>query len=595
MTVLGCPGPTHGPKPSRQAFRPDIAYPPPGPRYDSKLQEEPEPATPSAVRASHAGTDDGWSGAPRTRATRTMTTHGTKSAYNRGCRCDACREASRLARSRQRQTARDRTKDADPQAPRVSSKEQAASSKSQGVVTATPEKPDVARAKQVSKAEGTETARNVENAKTSPVDRPDTTDKARELMASKASGASADTGEAFVPPPHQWARTDHGWKVVDAENQKPEGSKRPAVTARPAETPVESRPAQAAVPLKPPETVASPRLQEITPGAARAEQPKAEPAKAEQPKAERPKAEPAKAEQPKAEPAKAEQPKAEPAKAEQPKAEPAKAEQPKAEQPKAEPAKAEQPKAEQPKAEQPKAEPARFGLLESAVASSADVWQEISERLARAQKTPAKPAPISVDVTAAVTQSLSEAQSAFTSGLGRTKPPPDANLNFPRAEPTGRTPGDLQVSETTPMPQSATSSAIVDKPVPAQTQPAAPTPASTQTQRDLIDDTVSFPQPSGHEGLRSLLGGLSRRVSGSRSRSNQGSSASAPPPADLLPPPPSAIAPASSSKNQPPPPRADLPPPPGPLPPPPGSLPPPPKKATSDEASGTSGAEQPGP
>ncbi len=38
----------------------------------------------------------------------TMTTHGTKSAYNRGCRCDACREASRLARSRQRENARRR-------------------------------------------------------------------------------------------------------------------------------------------------------------------------------------------------------------------------------------------------------------------------------------------------------------------------------------------------------------------------------------------------------------------------------------------------------------------------------------------------------
>jgi hypothetical protein len=29
-------------------------------------------------------------------------THGTRSAYNAGCRCDACREASRLARARQR-------------------------------------------------------------------------------------------------------------------------------------------------------------------------------------------------------------------------------------------------------------------------------------------------------------------------------------------------------------------------------------------------------------------------------------------------------------------------------------------------------------
>ena len=34
-------------------------------------------------------------------------THGTRSAYNAGCRCDACREASRLARARQRNAAQD--------------------------------------------------------------------------------------------------------------------------------------------------------------------------------------------------------------------------------------------------------------------------------------------------------------------------------------------------------------------------------------------------------------------------------------------------------------------------------------------------------
>ncbi len=33
-------------------------------------------------------------------------THGTRSAYNAGCRCDACREASRLARARQREAER---------------------------------------------------------------------------------------------------------------------------------------------------------------------------------------------------------------------------------------------------------------------------------------------------------------------------------------------------------------------------------------------------------------------------------------------------------------------------------------------------------
>ena len=33
-------------------------------------------------------------------------THGTRSAYNAGCRCDLCREAARLARARQREAAR---------------------------------------------------------------------------------------------------------------------------------------------------------------------------------------------------------------------------------------------------------------------------------------------------------------------------------------------------------------------------------------------------------------------------------------------------------------------------------------------------------
>jgi hypothetical protein len=31
-------------------------------------------------------------------------THGTRSSYNAGCRCHSCREASRLARARQRAT-----------------------------------------------------------------------------------------------------------------------------------------------------------------------------------------------------------------------------------------------------------------------------------------------------------------------------------------------------------------------------------------------------------------------------------------------------------------------------------------------------------
>jgi hypothetical protein len=32
-------------------------------------------------------------------------THGTRSTYNKGCRCEACREASRQARARQRAAA----------------------------------------------------------------------------------------------------------------------------------------------------------------------------------------------------------------------------------------------------------------------------------------------------------------------------------------------------------------------------------------------------------------------------------------------------------------------------------------------------------
>jgi hypothetical protein len=41
-------------------------------------------------------------------------THGTRSSYNRGCRCDACREATRLARARQRAHAVDRSASTQP-------------------------------------------------------------------------------------------------------------------------------------------------------------------------------------------------------------------------------------------------------------------------------------------------------------------------------------------------------------------------------------------------------------------------------------------------------------------------------------------------
>jgi hypothetical protein len=43
-------------------------------------------------------------------------THGTRSAYNRGCRCEACREASRLARARQRDAVRIRRAGRDTEA-----------------------------------------------------------------------------------------------------------------------------------------------------------------------------------------------------------------------------------------------------------------------------------------------------------------------------------------------------------------------------------------------------------------------------------------------------------------------------------------------
>src|SRR5271165_5489416 len=39
-------------------------------------------------------------------------THGTRSSYNAGCRCDACREAARLARARQREASRYGTRSA---------------------------------------------------------------------------------------------------------------------------------------------------------------------------------------------------------------------------------------------------------------------------------------------------------------------------------------------------------------------------------------------------------------------------------------------------------------------------------------------------
>jgi hypothetical protein len=41
-------------------------------------------------------------------------THGTRSAYNKGCRCEACREASRRARDRQRAAVEDRAAPTEP-------------------------------------------------------------------------------------------------------------------------------------------------------------------------------------------------------------------------------------------------------------------------------------------------------------------------------------------------------------------------------------------------------------------------------------------------------------------------------------------------
>jgi len=43
-------------------------------------------------------------------------THGTRSAYNAGCRCDECREASRVARARQRTVSQGRIARSEAQA-----------------------------------------------------------------------------------------------------------------------------------------------------------------------------------------------------------------------------------------------------------------------------------------------------------------------------------------------------------------------------------------------------------------------------------------------------------------------------------------------
>jgi hypothetical protein len=57
-----------------------------------------------SVAPEHDGSDGNHSLEGRSH----MLNHGTRSAYNRGCRCDECRSASADARRRQREMARER-------------------------------------------------------------------------------------------------------------------------------------------------------------------------------------------------------------------------------------------------------------------------------------------------------------------------------------------------------------------------------------------------------------------------------------------------------------------------------------------------------
>jgi len=351
-----------------------------------------------------------------TRAARDMTTHGTKSAYNRGCRCDACREASRQARARQRQTARERETEPTVDDPAA------------------------------------QVARSEEQPPAVPEPRP----------AQPFAQPAAQEPKVLEPKGQELAL--HEPKVQEPKLEEPKVQE-PAVQEPRVEEPAVQEPAR---------QIAQPWTQ----------RPVVEPRPTES-EAPRPIPEPAAAELPG-------------------------------------PARA------------------RFDLLESTVTSSADVWHEISKRLVRAQQHPAKLAPIASDVSSAVSRSLREAETAWSSGLGR----------HPRA--SGAQPGAS--SSWSAGPSSAAREAGERTAAPQGRSPISPSPGSSGPRsgatagRGQSNGPGPERQGSGQPPKRSLFAGL-RRIGASRSR----------PARPQLPPAP---APATAQRAAPPPPTRGLPPPP---------------------------------
>lgn len=423
------------------------------------------------------------------RATGTMTTHGTKSAYNRGCRCVACKEASRLARARQRQTARERAEGAHPEKVVPT----AVDVPEERIDTEKAPPPDEPRSIPERRTEVREPSRleAVTPESPSPPQRP-----AGSMRAPERDVPSR------TPPPGSSApsRTDNGLRVFGAREPASEASK--------------------------PQT---PRIGFVThPDDAKDEQPTSGERVAQ---ANTWAASPTSQTTPASEPgdtANLVGPARSPVEKTEAKVEKTEA---KVEEAKVEEAKVEV--RELPKATPGETRHARLDLVDSTVSTSADAWQEISKRLVRAQQHPAKIAPLATDLSTAVTRALSDAEAAFSSGLGRRKAPA-TSTEAPRA--------------------SGAPSGHEDRVAAQQTRSVE---SGAEPEGRASNGPVTRRQPSGHEPRRSLFGGLSRKVSGSRSRSN---APQPPPPREPLPPPP---------KSLPSPPAPHLPPPPAPLPPPP--------------------------
>lgn len=337
-----------------------------------------------------------------------MTTHGTKSAYNRGCRCEACREASRLARSRQRQTARERAKADEPKS-----------------VTAEP-----------MPAEPTPAGPKLEEPLPAPTAQPSPLETSAERSTPSTTPATSDS--------------------------TPATSEEPGSGQQPHEVPDAPR-------------------------------------------------------------------------------------------------------------------PVRLGLFDSAVSSSAEVWQEISERLLGAEMHRTKLTPVSSDVRTTVVEALGEAETAFFSSGGRNPSstsvgeasaasPPEASRLEWEMNPLAPVADQSRAADPLGAPGSespASSSWYLGAP----RQMAERFESSTGTQRANTNGPEAAARSPRPKNPRSLFAGLFRRVGVVRSRSDpdqpQYSSHAFTPPARLpLPPPPVQPLPT---------------PPPSTFPPPPGSRPPPPR------------------